>query len=35
VQEQLPVAQRISTARAADELQYLTKRQKGGWLIRR
>ncbi|MWJ28478.1 hypothetical protein GPM19_09710 [Halomonas sp. ZH2S] len=29
------VSQRISTARAADELQYLTKRQKGGWLIRR
>lgn len=29
------VSQRISTARAADELQYLTKRQKGGWLVRR
>ncbi|MGM0984095.1 MAG: hypothetical protein ACQEXG_11820 [Pseudomonadota bacterium] len=29
------VSQRISTARAADELQYLTKRQKGGWLIQR
>ncbi|MDR5900139.1 HEAT repeat domain-containing protein [Halomonas vilamensis] len=29
------VTQRISTARAADELQYLTKRQKGGWLMRR
>ncbi|WP_075879860.1 HEAT repeat domain-containing protein [Vreelandella massiliensis] len=29
------VSQRISTARAADELQYLTKRQKGGWLMRR
>ncbi len=29
------VTKRISTARAADELQYLTKRQKGGWLIRR
>lgn len=29
------VTQRISTAKAADELQYLTKRQKGGWLIQR
>lgn len=29
------IARRISTSRAADELQYLTKRQKGGWLIRR
>ncbi|GAA3903346.1 hypothetical protein GCM10022228_12020 [Halomonas cibimaris] len=29
------VCQRISTARAADELQYLTRRQKGGWLLRR
>lgn len=28
------VSQRISTARAAEELQYLTKRQKGGWLMR-
>ncbi|MFC2990715.1 HEAT repeat domain-containing protein [Halomonas tibetensis] len=29
------VTKRISTARAADELQYLTKRQKGGWLVKR
>ncbi|SFR50464.1 poly-gamma-glutamate synthase PgsB/CapB [Marinobacter daqiaonensis] len=29
------VTRRISTARAADELQYLTKRQKGGWLVNR
>lgn len=28
------VTKRISTARAADELQYLTKRQKGGWLVK-
>ncbi len=26
--------QRISASRAADELQYLIKRQKGGWLVR-
>lgn len=29
------VTRRISTARAAEELQSLTKRQKGGWLVRR
>lgn len=29
------VTRRISTLRAADELQYLTKRQKGGWLVKR
>lgn len=29
------VAQRISTARAVDELQSLSKRQQGGWLVRR
>ncbi len=29
------INKRISTARAAEELQYLTKRQKGGWLVGR
>lgn len=29
------VSRRISTSRAADELQSLTKRQKGGWLVSR
>jgi poly-gamma-glutamate synthase PgsB/CapB len=29
------VTRRISTSRAAEELQYLNKRQKGGWFIRR